>query len=138
MSLEGALPESIFFDLVSAEEIEAVHKLEAQGKPTSPFPYVPHAMMRVIRVFTRRSRYPGDATVRLLCYFLSPYDLYHDILLAFVRKKMPPTSFLVPSFLRQTANVPSLVMSMACSPRRPPSVLNPCPHMYPVHAPPPC
>lgn len=37
MSLEGALPESIFFDLVSAEEIEAVHKLEVQGKHTLPF-----------------------------------------------------------------------------------------------------
>ena len=69
MSLEGALPESIFFDLVSAEEVEAVHELEVQGEPTSPFPYVPHAMMPGIRFFTRRSRHPGEATVRLLCYF---------------------------------------------------------------------
>jgi hypothetical protein len=56
-------PKAFFFDPVSlaAEEIEAVHKLEVQGKPTSPFPYVPHTMMRVIRFFTRRSRYTGEA-----------------------------------------------------------------------------
>jgi hypothetical protein len=42
MSLEGALPESLFFGLVSAEEVEAVHELEVQGKPTSTSPYIPH------------------------------------------------------------------------------------------------
>lgn len=31
----AALPEDIFFDLILAEEVEAVHKLEVQGKPTS-------------------------------------------------------------------------------------------------------
>ena len=32
MSSEGPLPEGLFFDLVSAEEVEAVHLLEIQGK----------------------------------------------------------------------------------------------------------
>jgi hypothetical protein len=40
MSLTAALPENIFFDLVSAEEVETVHELEVQGKRTSVLPYV--------------------------------------------------------------------------------------------------
>ena len=135
MSLEGALPESLFFDFVSAEEIKAVHELEVQGKPTYAFPYVSNVMMCVIRFFTRRSCYPREATVRLLCHFpITILDVHRYILLASVRQ-MPQTSSLVPSFLRQAANVPSLVMSMACSPRKPPLLLSPCPPMYPVHAP---
>jgi len=66
MSLEGTLPESLFFDLVSAEEVKAVHEIEVQGKPTSTFPYIPHLMICVIRFFNRRSRHPREATVRLL------------------------------------------------------------------------
>ena len=53
-----------FFDIVSTEEIEAVHKLEVQGKPTSPFPYVPHSMMRVTRFFTLEK-------LRYVCYVIS-------------------------------------------------------------------
>jgi len=135
MSLEGALPESLFFAFVSAEEIEAVYELEVQGKPTYAFPYVSNVVMCVIRFFIRRSRYPREATVRLLCHFLITIpDVHRDTLLASVRQ-MPQTSSLVPSFLRQSANVPFLVMSMAYSPRKPPSLLSPCPPMYPVHAP---
>jgi hypothetical protein len=33
MSSATPLPEGLFFDLVSAEEVEAVHLLEIQGKP---------------------------------------------------------------------------------------------------------
>lgn len=33
MSLAASLPEGLFFDLVSAKEVEAVHLLEIQGKP---------------------------------------------------------------------------------------------------------
>jgi hypothetical protein len=40
MPLAAASPESLFFDLVSSEEVEAVHELEVQGKPTSILPYV--------------------------------------------------------------------------------------------------
>ncbi len=40
MPLAAASPESPFFDLVSSEEVEAVHELEVQGKPTSILPYV--------------------------------------------------------------------------------------------------
>jgi hypothetical protein len=41
MSLAAALPEGLFFDLVSAEEVETVHKLEVQGKRTFVLPSVP-------------------------------------------------------------------------------------------------
>jgi hypothetical protein len=30
----SSLPEGIFFDLVSSEEVEAVHQLEIKGKPS--------------------------------------------------------------------------------------------------------
>jgi hypothetical protein len=40
-----ALPEGLFFDLISAEEVDAVHELEAQGKPTSVFPHVPYVIV---------------------------------------------------------------------------------------------
>jgi guanine nucleotide exchange factor len=33
--LAAALPESLFFDLISAEEVDAVYELEAKGKPIS-------------------------------------------------------------------------------------------------------
>ena len=32
-SAMSSLPEGLFFDLVSTEEVEAVHQLEIQGKP---------------------------------------------------------------------------------------------------------
>jgi len=32
MSSAARLPEGLFFDIVSAEEVEAVHRLEVQGK----------------------------------------------------------------------------------------------------------
>ncbi|KAI0288318.1 Mss4-like protein [Russula brevipes] len=41
MSSVTALPEGLFFDLISAEEVDAVHELETQGKPTSVFPHAP-------------------------------------------------------------------------------------------------
>ena len=34
MSAAAPLPEGLFFDLVSAEEVEAVHLIEIQGKST--------------------------------------------------------------------------------------------------------
>jgi hypothetical protein len=40
MSSAAPLPEGLFFDLVSAEEVEAVHLLEIQGKPTLTLIYV--------------------------------------------------------------------------------------------------
>ena len=39
-SAAAPLPEGLFFDLVSAEEVEAVHLLEIQGKPTLVLIYV--------------------------------------------------------------------------------------------------
>jgi hypothetical protein len=35
MLLATALPEGLFFDLVSTEEVDAVYELEAKGKPIS-------------------------------------------------------------------------------------------------------
>ena len=40
MSSAGPLLESLFFDLVSAEEVEAVHLLETQGKLPMILTYV--------------------------------------------------------------------------------------------------
>jgi hypothetical protein len=46
MSLAAALPENLFFDLVSAEEVETVHELESKGKRTSVLSYVPYVTLR--------------------------------------------------------------------------------------------
>ena len=40
MSSAARLPEGLFFDIVSAEEVEAVHRLEVQGKPALILIYV--------------------------------------------------------------------------------------------------
>jgi hypothetical protein len=45
MSSVTALPEGLFFDLISAEEVDAVHELEVQGKPTSVFPHFPYVIV---------------------------------------------------------------------------------------------
>jgi len=54
MSSAAALPESLFFDLVSAEEVENVHELEVQGKRTSVLPYVPYVTVRFQRFHPRK------------------------------------------------------------------------------------
>jgi len=46
MSLVGPLPEGLFFDLVSAEEVEAVHLLEIQGKSPLILIYVLYITVR--------------------------------------------------------------------------------------------
>jgi hypothetical protein len=56
MSSAGPLPEGLFFDLVSAEEVETVHLLEIQGKSPLILIYVLY-VTALFRVFTRRSRY---------------------------------------------------------------------------------
>jgi hypothetical protein len=35
MSSAAGLPEGLFFDLVSTEEVDSVYELETKGKPTS-------------------------------------------------------------------------------------------------------
>lgn len=46
MSSAVPLPEGLFFDLVSAEEVEAVHLLEIQGKPPLILIYVLYVTVR--------------------------------------------------------------------------------------------
>ena len=52
--LVDTLPEGLIFDLVSAEEVEAVHLLEIQGKSPLILIYVLY-VTAFYRVFTRRS-----------------------------------------------------------------------------------
>ena len=107
MSLAVALPERLFFDLVSAEEVEIVHELEVQGKRTSVLPYVPDVIVR----FTGFS--PEEAAsieqLRYNHFLLLPYLAFTVITPSASVRKMPQTSSLVPLFPRQAANVTSLV-----------------------------
>ena len=48
MSLAAPLPEGLFFDLVSAEEVEAVHLLEIQGKPPLILIYALYVTVRSV------------------------------------------------------------------------------------------
>ena len=57
MSLVAKLPESLFFDFVSAEEVETVHELEVQGKRTFVLPCVPDATVH-FQVFRPRKLLP--------------------------------------------------------------------------------
>jgi len=59
MSL-AALPESLFFDLVSAEEVEIVHEFEVQGKRISVLPYVPDVTVR-FQAFHPRKPLPSSS-----------------------------------------------------------------------------
>lgn len=46
MSSASPLPQSLYFDLVLAEEVEAVHQLEIQGKPFLILSYVLYVTVR--------------------------------------------------------------------------------------------
>jgi hypothetical protein len=101
MSVAATLPESLFFDLVSAEEVEAVHELEVQGKPTSVFPSVSDTTTH-FQVFHPKKLLPLRNYGTFI--FFTVHDVHRDTPSAFVRK-MPRTSSLVPSSLRQAASV---------------------------------
>lgn len=56
MSSATQLPEGLYFDLVLAEEVEAVHQLEIQGKLPLILSYVLYVTV-ALRFFSRRSGY---------------------------------------------------------------------------------
>ena len=68
-SAMSSLPEGLFFDLVSTEEVEAVHQLEIQGKPSLILFYA-------LYVTVRSSGFSQDeaATIEKLRYV---YDAVH-------------------------------------------------------------
>jgi hypothetical protein len=46
MSSAAQLPEGLYFDLLLAEEVEAAHQLEIQGKPLLILSYVLYVTVR--------------------------------------------------------------------------------------------
>jgi ribosomal protein S18 acetylase RimI-like enzyme len=98
MSLATALPESLFFDLVSAEEVEAVHELEVQGRRTSVLPYVPFVTVR-FQGFHPRKLLPLS-NYGVFTFFISILDVYRDITFS-LRQKNAPDLFLG-AFVSQT------------------------------------
>lgn len=61
----SSLPEGLFFDLVSTEEVEAVHQLEIQGKPSLILFNALLCNRAFFRFLARRGCYHREAAVCL-------------------------------------------------------------------------
>jgi hypothetical protein len=111
MASTVGLPEDIFFDLVSADELQAVHELEVQGKPISILSCL-QEVPPLNSAFSQDSRLRKPLPLSNYGMFslLLPYNRTKytcDTLSASVRQ-MLRTSSLAPSFPRQAVNAPSL------------------------------
>jgi guanine nucleotide exchange factor len=102
MSLAAPLPEGLFFDLVSAEEVEAVHLLEIQGKPPLILIYALYVTVRSVgfspdeAATLEQLRYDYDATYihNTWCTLLQTFSF---------RQKTAPDLFLG-AFVPQTGS----------------------------------